>query len=764
MPRAIALAKMQTVEQILCLHCGAPAAGLRSFCCAGCETVYDLLQSRGLGHFYELQKSFPLSKPQAANRTFIAEIQLDSLQAKFYLKGIHCLGCLWLLEKLPEIDSRIQTASLDFVHQILEIQIRDHAITWKEVAELIQSLGYEAKILEGDSDTVIHADQREQLVRIGLAGFCAGNIMLLSVSIYAGASGIWAKNFSWLSAALAMPVLLYSAWPIFRSAIYPLREKRISVDLAIALALIAGVVISFYSMLQGQTETYFDSLTMLVFLLLSSRYFLSRLRESIGKESAFLSFFHKETYARLSPSPAILGAQEIAKNDIFRLKQGQILPVDSRASSTCHFDLSMLTGESQPVKFLAGDRVDSGSKLISSEGKFQALADPQSSRLANILSQIKNYQLHRSKTLDFADQLGRYFVLVVLALSCGVIAAFPNAEGFRRALALIIVTCPCVLAFAVPLAFTRALQFAGRRGILFRHPEKLEAIAEAKTIFFDKTGTLTSGEFEVLEWQNFEGDESLNKQITASLEKNAEHPVGKSILRKFSAESFLEIEEWQEIPGQGVQGYFLGSQWKLSASQKQSSGNLVVLLRDDIAQAEILLGDKMRADSLTALQNLRAQGMSLVLLSGDISKKVQETARALGFDKWYAEVSPEEKAKIVAATPLSIMIGDGANDGIAFQSASVGIAVQGSVDLSLKNCDISFTQPGLESLTFTIDLARRSRKLIRHNFLFTLSYNILAGALAILGFMSPLIAAVLMPLSALSVFLFTQWRSNLEAK
>lgn len=752
----------QVKANLTCLHCGNAVYAGESFCCEGCHSVYDLLISKGLGHYYDLRNVLPMKKslPVSSIQEDVA-LPVKTNHARFYLEGIHCLGCLWLLEKLPEIDARIRSSNLDFMHQILSIEIHAETMGWDEVLKLIHNLGYSAKVLEENNNAAQTKDHRTQLMRLGVAGFCAGNIMLLSVSVYGGADPFWRSMFGWLSFALALPVFFYSAIPLFRSAFMPLAKKRISVDLAIALALISGMIMSIWSLIGGNSETYFDSLTMLVFLLLSTRYFLNRLRQSLGSETPYLSFLHNEKYERIGANASSCKADDLQQGDFFILKTGQTLPVDCELLDSAHFDLSMLNGESKPVKFLQADSVESGAKLLSASVKCKAKNIAQNSRMAKITGQIQNFQMKRSETLDFSERAGRYFVAVVLAIAFAVIYNMPNEEGFRRALALAIVTCPCVLAFAVPLTFARALQIAARQGILFKNPEKIEALAEAKELFLDKTGTITNGNFEVLGWEDHCGDKKENQDIAFALESNSSHPIAKAIVRFLSRDSALKVENFIEKPGTGVSGYISGEKWEMRAiAGAKENENKIGLFCDGELHSLITLGDSIRAEAKTSLQKLSEMGFNIFLLSGDHIDAVKSLASNLQIKNWKAALSPEQKAQIVEKFPHSIMVGDGANDGIAFQAASTGIAVQGSMDISLKNADICFTKPGITSLPYLIQLARNTRRLVRINFLFTLSYNIFAGYLAVAGKMSPLLAAILMPLSALTVFLFTQWQTK----
>ncbi len=752
------------VIAMLCRHCGLAAPAGSMFCCSGCETVHDLLVSRGLTHFYDL--NLPLSgSPRPVTRdmnTPVSEIQ-SAEKTKFYLEGIHCLGCLWLLEKLPELDPRITSSALDISHQILEVHIQPGSIKWSEVIRLLGNLGYTAKpIAEHSENEAQVKDQRKQLARLALAGFCAGNVMLLSVSIYAGTDAWWSRNFGWLSLGLALPSLSYAAWPIYRSAFMPLRQGQLSVDLAIGLALLAGITTSVWSLLQGSAQgIYFDSLTMLIFLLLASRTLLNRFRASLAKESPFLSLVKGERYERLGQENQFAAPEEVQAGDRLLVKSGQTIPADATLLSEYgHLDLSLLTGESAPVKCRMGDPLDSGSRIVGSSVEIQALRPAQASRLAKILEQIRVFQLRRSPSIEFADRMARYFVLVVLSLALLTILLIPSEAGLQRALALVIVTCPCVLAFAIPLTLTRALQLAARRGILFRNAEKLEELAAAKKIFLDKTGTVTTGQFEVLRWEQKNGDPLETRAAARALELASTHPVAKAIVHFTKEVQASSLSDFREIPGAGVCGRLRGEIWSVLRLEEASKcgENQLGVFREQELQATIALGDSLREGSVAAVNALRSLGLDLTLLSGDTEDNVAATARVLGIP-WKSRMRPEEKAAFVSGMG-GVMVGDGANDAAAFQAAAVGVAVAGAMELSLKNSDLVLTRPGLHSLVEAFKISRQTMAIIRSNFSVTLAYNLCAGILALTGHMSPLLAAILMPLSAMSVYLLTQWRSS----
>ena len=747
-----------------CAHCGEICPAGAKFCCAGCETVYGVLAARGLTHFYQLRDQLQFQKPRPISTHFLVTEELRNCKdATLFIEGIHCLGCLWLLERLPEIDQRIQSAHLDLGTQILHIRLYD-TIELQEALKLINSLGYSTRPIRKESlDEVQLEEQRSQLIKIAIAAACAGNIMLLAVSLYAGAQGWLGTNFQWLCAMISIPALTYSAWPIYRAAFLPIMKGRITVDLPIAFAILSGIGLSIFSLLfDSGKDIYFDSMTMLVFLLLSSRYVLARFRLRLGKKSAFLEFYSYDLITRLEKGGKNdVPASDLKPGDVVLLNPNQMLPVDGKLQErAAHFDLSALTGESKPISFKKEDVIEAGSRALD-PALILVISDLANSRLGKILAGVRSLRESRIAHIELADRLGKYFAITVILISSAILLYFARSdfhEGLRRAMAFAIVTCPCVLAFAVPLTFLKGLQIATENGILMKDPGQFETLTKIRNIFLDKTGTITRGDFQVIDWEA-KAQTNDCKNIVFAMEKELSHPLAKSILRYLEkANQTIQIEKQWEIPGKGIAAIIDGQQWTIKGlPTANDSETCLSVCRNQEEMAQIKLSDSLRPDSSSAVVWLQQNRFELALVSGDHLNAVAPLAKNLSINKYFAGITPEQKAEILKPVPNSIMIGDGANDAVAFQAATIGIAVQGSVELSLKNADIVFLKPGISPLATILSLSKQVIQILRVNFCFTIGYNILAGTLAILGFMSPLWAAIIMPLSASTVFLFTEF-------
>ena len=751
------------MEMVLaCLHCGNAVSGDSSFCCSGCECVYRLLHEKGLASFYQLKGEFGFapSKPVILEPAPLEQIAGE--KAELYLEGIHCLGCLWILEKLPNLDPGVMESRLDISTNILTLRIDEHKTNWRDILELLRNLGYRPRPIEKETKAeALAQNQKKQLYRIGIAAFCLGNVMLFSLPIYTGADPELSKQFSRLAFAVSLPSLIYSAWPIYRSAFFPLMKGFVSVDLPIALALASGILLSAWNLIHRSAESYVDSLSMLVFLLLSSRYLLQRSREKFQKSSVFLSFLENRTFQRLFPEPQLASAKELQVGDRFVLKTGEMLPVDSIVRSPGHsiFNLAMLTGESEPIKIQEGNLVHSGSILAGGNAELEVKHRSGNSRLAEILSQMEAYGMHRSRAMALADKIGQYFVWVVLAISLMLLAIYPNEEGFRRALTLAIVSCPCVLAFAIPLSFHRFIQFAANRGILVRDLDALESIANCKNIFLDKTGTLTDGDFSVQNFLSLASNEEAAKVATVSLEQKSTHPVAKALVRYLKEFSPLEVQDFRECLSQGVEGIVGGDHWSLTKVTESAELNTVGVFHEGSLVGIFSLKDSLRSDAKSSVHKLKLMGISPTLLTGDKNSIAAPVANILKIP-FHADLSPEQKAEIVKEKENTLMVGDGANDAVAFKAASASVAMQGALDLSLKNADVYLTKPGLGQVIDLISLSRQAMQTVKTNFSFTLTYNVIAATLAISGKMNPLFAAIIMPVSALTVVAYTNLRSE----
>ncbi len=760
----------------LCVHCGTAFGGRGLFCCGGCETVFGILQAGGLGEYYDIkaagyafQPAGPVdAKPEAYGHLDSPELRARYLnaegEARFFVEGIHCVACLWLLERLPRLSPELAACRLDLGQSLLTVRLQAEG-RLSPVAALIHRLGYRPHPIQDDADleALQQQEQRAALLRLGVAGACAGNIMLMAVALYGGATGPLADLFRWVSAGLFLPVLAYSAVPFYRSAAGSLKARQINIDVPIVLALALGALASAFNLLHGSPHIYFDSLAALVFLLLGSRYALRRLQARSARSSQLLQNFFAPVAHRLDGEGFTdVPPESLRPGDRVRVDHGERLPADGTLlEGRTQINAAWLTGEGLPVEAREGDRLYAGTLNEGPAFRLDVAHAVHESRLGQILRDLEKDA--RPPLVGLTDRMARHFLAAVLALAAGAFAWFaPSAplEGLNRALSLLIVTCPCALALATPLTFSRSLGRAWRKGYVVKSGEALERLSEVSAVFFDKTGTLTHGELVVGAWEDLAGDPALNRGLVRGLEQASLHPVARALRHHLREAAAPPLEEVAEIVGEGVRGRFEGRRVEVRALPGgDGSATTVGLLVDGEVHARIGLRDRVRGEAARALRGLAALGCPATILSGDGAAVVARLGAELGLTPGACRsgLGPEAKVDLVAAAPRSLMVGDGANDALALQRAHVGIAMHGAMDLSLRAADVYLSRPDLGAVEDLVVLGRETRRVLRRNFALSIAYNAIGGVLALGGWINPLAAAVLMPLSSLTVLLCSAW-------
>lgn len=746
------------------------------FCCQGCMTVYNALHQKGLEAYYEIKNNsatFKRRSPVELKSTqfkylddadFEKEFSyLDSTghrTMEFYLEGIHCLACLWLIEKLPEFVSDVMISKLDLERSVATVVLKPDG-KFSSAAKEFSQLGYRPHPLKRNQDVMdLKAkEERLALLRIGIAGAATGNIMIYAVSVYGGATGEFAELFNALTVILAFPVMFFSAWPFYRNAWNAVKNKTVSIDIPISIALIAGGIFGFTTLFTEVNENYLDSLTMLVFLLLMSRYFLQKIQEK-GLSAQDLHYFYQSDSVLKATSEEASEFSEIhpkyiKAGDILKIRPGEFIPADGEIlSGFSYMNNSLLTGESEPVKVRAGEKVFSGTQNIDQDLVIKAEKVHDESRLGRLLKNVENGWAHRSRIVDLTNRISKKFTIAVFIIA-GTLFLYHYMQGnvrhaLEQAITLLIVTCPCALALATPLTFTRALSKASEQGIIIKSDEVIEKLAKIKNIFVDKTGTITFGKLKIINFKAHKETQVPLADIIYNLEQRSRHPVAVSLVEYVKALNPKQrtVEDLKETIGQGVSGSINGHFYVINKSGVFENNELV---------ATYQVEDTVRNDSRGALDKIMSKGRNVQILSGDRTEVVESIAREINLPKEFAhsELTPEEKSQKIKSSTHSMMVGDGANDAIALGDADVGVAVLGAMDISLRAADVYLTTPGLVPVEKLITLSEETMKVIYRNLGVSLTYNCVSVALCFAGYITPLTAAIIMPLSSLSVLIST---------
>ena len=784
-----------------CAHCGLPVPGTRfdplrseQFCCDGCCSVFAILRAAGLTDYYaERDPNDVRTAPQRSQRKFK---ELDEaafreshcqtgaggvMRSEFFVEGVHCSACVWLLERLPRVAPAVLEARYDLTRSILQIVWDPSSAPLSEIARALDSLGYTP---HPTHSTSLAREQRKGdralLLRLGIAGAAAGNVMLMALALYsgkyAGMTAEYAALFRWGSLAIATPAVFWAGNVFFRGGLAALRTRTPHMDLPVSLGLLAGYLGSAMNTLRGQGEVYFDSLCTLIFLLLVGRYLQRTHQRRSAKASDLLN--------ALAPTTACLvdGAtlREVPANalpvgSIALIRVGERVAVDGVISEgSSALDTSLLTGESFPEEVTVGDRVHAGTTNLSAPLRVRVESVGAQTRLGRLMHSVEATQRERAPVVRLADRVAGYFVLAILAIAALTLLVWSQLDASHaldHTVALLVVTCPCALGMATPLAVSAALRAAARRGILFKGGEFIEELARPGVIVFDKTGTLTEGRLALVSWQ---GDETIQALVRAA-EATSGHPIARAFQRSIG-DSGLQCEERREYPG-GVRArvagrdVLVGSQsfvratlsslpiWAITrAKAHAAAGQTPVLIAVDGELCAIAaFADTIRADAAASLVKLAELGFQLEVLSGDDQRVVDAIVRELGIPLSNATggASPEAKLALIAGLRAAgqrvIMVGDGVNDAAAMAAANVGIAVHGGAEACLSAADVFTTRPGLETVALAAAGSKRTMQVIRVGIGLSLAYNVLGIALAVTGHLDPLWAAILMPLSSITV-------------
>jgi Cu2+-exporting ATPase len=799
-------------DGLACDHCGLPVPrGLvdadadRQFCCGGCRAVWESLHACGLGAYYDLRRreggrgNTPsaarslahLDGPEFLDRHARREAP-DLLSIEMRLDGVRCGACVWLLEALPRLEPGLVSLRVNLGRSTVRIEWAPLRTRLSTIAERLAALGYEVAPL-GDPATRERERRvdRRWFARIGIAGAVAGNAMAIAFALYGGMfTGMdptLATFLHWTSVGLAAVAVFGPGRLFLANATLAVRTRTPHVDLPIAAALLAGLAGGAVATILGEGGIYAESVCMLVFLLLVGRFVQHRQQRRARHEVELLCALVPSTARRVVTSEGDDAVETVATEaleigDLVEVPAGEAVPADGAllvGDRPAWFDLSILTGESRPVSVVDGDVVYAGSRPTDRPVRVRVAARGDDTRAAGIARLVEEAASRRAPVVAFANRIGAWFLLAVLLLAAATTALWWHAGpaiALERAVAVLVVTCPCALGLATPLAMTASLAKAARRGLLVRGGDVLERLARPGTIVLDKTGTLTLGRTEVV---RVEGDEEA-VSIAAALERTSVHPVARALVAHADrrGDEFGAAAEVRERIGLGVVGRVGGRRvavgrrallveegvgveaaraWDLHAGALERRGlSPVWIAVDGVVRAIAGIGDPLRPGAAALVTRLQATGWRTRLLSGDVAAIAEAVGGAAGIDRESCRggATPESKADEVADPRLArpvVMVGDGVNDLAAMAAADVGVAVRDGSASALATADVCLPRGGLEPLLGLLEGARRTLRTIHVNFAISLAYNLAGGTLAVLGLVNPLVAAVIMPLSGLTV-------------
>jgi Cu2+-exporting ATPase len=802
-----------------CFHCGLPVTTVsrceaeirgekRSFCCAGCLTVCQVLHESGLNGFYQRPNYQEAKAPPPEISVDLDQYDLDEVQEEFVrsladgrkeanllVEGIHCAACVWLIEHAMADMKGVEHAEVNLAHQRLRIRWFDGQVMLSSIIQRLGNIGYAAVPFNPETvEGSVKRHNRALLFRMAFAGFGAMNIMWISIALYAGAfSGIDADQktfFHWVSFFIATPVLFYSGWPFFRSAWLGLIHQRLTMDLPIAIGAVSTYLYSCRITLLGNGEVYFDTVVTFLFVILIGRYLEGLSKRNASSAALRLMELQPRLATRLTESgEERVSVRKLQQGDRLLVRPGEKIPADGEVlQGRSYVDESMLTGESRPLQKIVGSSVVAGTMNVDGSLTLLVQEAGAGTMLARIVHLVEAAQGSKAAVQRIADRIVPWFVAATLGLATLTFFYWLRQDidtALLAAVSVLIITCPCALGLATPMAIAVGVGAGAGRGVLIRNGQALESLSKITHVVFDKTGTLTEGEMRILDVlpvDNFDRMQLL--RLVASVESCSQHPVARAVMKELEADDNMGAITYPALPicedftlesGLGISGTVEGhsillgnvrmmekagvavpAEFEWQRQRIEQAMGLAVLVAVDGALAGLIhVQDKVRDGSKALIEALRKQDIGMTLLTGDSRRAAEQLQLQLGEIDIVAEVLPGEKeAEIVRLQQRGeyvLMIGDGVNDAPALTRADVGIAMGSGTDVSMECADIVLMTNDLGRVGFAVLLARKTLQTIRQNMGISLFYNIILVPAAMAAMITPVFAAIAMPFSSLLV-------------
>jgi Cu2+-exporting ATPase len=796
-------------EPASCFHCGLPLGARtyavvvggvsRNTCCRGCQAVAGLIAAQGLASYYRNRSAFaPTAAAGGAATADFSQFDLPQVQtgyvqvvddrrreAALLIEGVTCAACVWLIEqRLAHLPGITAVAMHHGTHR-LRVSWDVSRVKLSEILAAVAALGYHAHLYDSArSEALLMHERRALLGRLFVAAFGMMQVMMYAFPAYVSEGEMPAaieRLMQFAGLALTLPVMLWSALPFYRGAARGLKARSLNMDVPVSAGIVTAFAASVAATLSGSGAVYYDSVCMFVFLLLGTRYLELNARAYAAREQDRLTRLAPAVATRLPRFPdasvrEVVPAASLQPGDVVEIKPGAAAPGDGvvleGASSVSE---ALLTGESRPLPRKAGDRIIAGS--VNGEAVLLARMEQtgQQTTFAALVRLMDRALQARPRLASLADRMAGHFVsglLVVVALSAAAWWYIDKDRVLWVTISLLVVTCPCALSLATPAALVAASGSLSRRGILLTRGHALETLAKATHFVFDKTGTLTQGRMSLIGVLPLGAHSKQTvSAMAAALEVSSEHPAGRALVAAGPRPVLYQAAEIRHVTGQGVEGMIDGVRLRAGSPRFVAELNGLPLpadlafVSDDVITVALgseheglalfTLGDALRPDARPVVQALSARGQEVHVLSGDRNACVQRVAQRLGLRFARGEASPAAKLAYVRELQeqgaIVAVIGDGINDAPVLAQAQVSVAMAAGTELTRLHADVALLTDRIEPLLDAVTIARRTLRIIRQNFAWAAAYNAIAVPLAVMGQITPLIAAAGMSLSSLLV-------------
>jgi len=775
-------------KALKCHHCGDDCErevikfDNKAFCCPGCRAVYELFLDTGLQDIYADTNRIKPEENDRYDYLNNGEISDELLNFKsdnhntisVTLPAIHCSSCVYLLENLQLFTEGIIRVSVNFVKKKADINYNPQEIELSKLAALLDRLGYAPQF----GQEVKRKSNDTLSIKIGIAAFCFGNIMLLSFPEYLGfedeIDGSFKRFFSYLNLLLALPVIFYSASGYFKSAYAGLKANFINIDVPIALGVSALFARSTFEIISQTGPGYLDSLGGLIFFLLIGKWFQNKTYENLSFERDYKSYFPLAATKINNNLKLSVPIRDLKEADKVLVRNQEIIPADAiLLSNRANIDYSFVTGEEKAITVTKNNQLFAGGRQVGQAIEI-LITKPSSQSYLTSLWNNSAFDKKSDSSKGITDRISKYFTVIILLISI-IAAVYWNFTDMDKTwevfTAVLIVACPCALALSAPFTNGHLLRIFGRNKLYLKNALGVEKLNQIDTIVFDKTGTLTEGQDGVVEYV---GKKLSNHEIemVANLTSNSMHPISQKINLHLNAGEHYEVEDFEEIPGLGVRAQIEGKEVKLGKAEfvdnnQNIRAGAVCLSIDGNTKGYFFIKNKYRE----GLKELicKIDDYELVVLSGDQDQERAELEKLFsGQTKMLFRQQPQDKLNFIkhlqAEGKKVMMLGDGLNDAGALKQSDLGIAITDDVSLFSPACDGILEGKNLNELDKFLALARDGRGIVLSSFIISFLYNIVGISFAVSGLLTPIFAAVLMPLSSISVVGFTSLAGNYFAK
>jgi P-type Cu+ transporter len=795
--------EIKIINQIICYHCGDICKDKsfeieeKHFCCSGCKTVYEILNTGELCTYYNFEQNPGISPKNFESKKFdylddlsiinkLIEFKDDRIyKITFFIPQMHCSSCIWLLENLFKLNPAITNSTVNFVRKELSVKFLHNQVSLKKIVSLISSIGYEPQINLDSVEQKTQANPNKALYyKVGVAGFCFGNIMMFSFPEYFSitvSDGLLKSFFGYLNLLLSLPVFFYSSSDYFISAYKGLRKKIINIDVPLSLGILVLFVRSVYELLFLSQAGYFDSLAGLVFFLLIGKILQEKTYDAMNFERDYKAYFPLSVTTIQNEIEKSIPVSNLMIGNRILIRQNEIVPADSILMNGDGFiDYSFVSGESHPARKVSGEMIYAGGRQKSGLIELEVIKEVSQSYLTQLWNNDTFNKKTESQFTNFSNSVSKYFTMVVLLIAVISAAFWYPVSSFISInvfTSVLIVACPCALALSTPFTLGNAMRILGRNRFYLKNSSVVERMAKIDAIVFDKTGTITeSGRSDIIYTGRLLNPTEL--KCIKSLVRGSTHPLSKKIFDSIDAIEFYPVTKFNEPIGKGIEGVVYGNHIKIGSTdfvdytlnntEKDNIRTRVYISVNSEVVGNFTISNSYREGIDKVAKNLSGE-YKLALLSGDNNGEKENLLKIFDSEsQLHFKQSPEDKLNFIKQLQSNknkvLMIGDGLNDAGALSQSDVGISVTDDISNFTPACDAILDSGQLKNIATYLKFSKTSLNIIYLNFFISFFYNLVGLSFAVKGMLSPLIAAVLMPLSSITVVLVATIATNLIAK